>query len=80
MGRDGCDDPAVREGVGARPWIVDDDLWMLVEPLLPLEPAANESASSALCRSRRPLRRSQDTGHLCAVGLRQRLLHIVCCQ
>ncbi|MEU1273863.1 transposase [Streptomyces sp. NPDC005799] len=28
-------DSAVREGVGTRPWIVGDDLWVLIEPLLP---------------------------------------------
>ncbi|MGW6971639.1 transposase [Streptomyces sp. NPDC054952] len=33
--RDRCDDSAVREGVGTRPWIVDDDLWALIKPLLP---------------------------------------------
>ncbi|MER6573180.1 transposase [Streptomyces sp. NPDC001093] len=25
-------------GVGSRPWLVDDDLWMLIEPLLPSWP------------------------------------------
>ncbi|EFL00664.1 conserved hypothetical protein, partial [Streptomyces sp. SPB78] len=35
VGRYRCDDSAVREGVGTRPWIVDDELWALVEPLLP---------------------------------------------
>ena len=35
MGRNRCDDSAVREGVGTRPWIVDDGLWAPIEPLLP---------------------------------------------
>ncbi|MFJ6444935.1 transposase [Streptomyces sp. NPDC091649] len=35
VGRDRCDDSAVRGGVSTRPWIVDDDLCALVEPLLP---------------------------------------------
>ncbi|MFE9099079.1 transposase [Streptomyces sp. NPDC007264] len=33
--RDRCDDSAVRDGVSVRPWIVDDALWALIEPLLP---------------------------------------------
>jgi len=35
VGRDRCEDSAVRKGVSTRPWIVDDDLWTLIEPLLP---------------------------------------------
>ena len=35
VGRDRCDDSPVRDGVTTRPWIVDDDLWALIEPLLP---------------------------------------------
>ncbi len=35
VGRDRCGDSAVRDGVGTRPWIVDDELWVLIEPLLP---------------------------------------------
>ncbi|MFG2395321.1 transposase [Streptomyces lavendulae] len=35
VGRDRCDDSAVRGCVSTRPWIVDDDLWALIEPLLP---------------------------------------------
>jgi len=35
VGRDRCEVLAVRDGVSARPWIVDDDLWALIEPLLP---------------------------------------------
>ncbi|HBF82868.1 MAG TPA: hypothetical protein DD420_23980 [Streptomyces sp.] len=35
VGRNRCDDSAVREGVGTRPWIVTDELWALIEPLLP---------------------------------------------
>ncbi|MFF9345157.1 transposase [Streptomyces sp. NPDC014773] len=38
VGRDRCDDSAVRDGVTTGPWIVDDDLWELVEPLLPAWP------------------------------------------
>ncbi|GHC67036.1 hypothetical protein GCM10010507_51260 [Streptomyces cinnamoneus] len=33
--RDSYDDSAVRESVSIRPWIVDDDLWAMVEPVLP---------------------------------------------
>lgn len=33
VGRDRCDDSAVRDGVSRRPWIVDNDL--LIEPPLP---------------------------------------------
>lgn len=33
--RDRCDDSAVWDGVSTRPWIVDDDLRALIEPLLP---------------------------------------------
>ncbi|MET8216162.1 transposase [Streptomyces hirsutus] len=35
VGRDRADDSAVRDAVGTRPWIVDDELWALIEPLLP---------------------------------------------
>ncbi len=35
VGRCRCDDSAVRDGVGTRPWTVDDELWALIEPLLP---------------------------------------------
>ncbi|MGW6016285.1 transposase [Streptomyces sp. NPDC055210] len=35
VGRDRCEDSAVHDGVSTRPWIVDDDLWALMEPLLP---------------------------------------------
>lgn len=35
IGRDRCDDLAARAGVSTRSWIVDDDLWALIEPLLP---------------------------------------------
>ncbi|MFC8958044.1 transposase [Streptomyces sp. NPDC057101] len=35
IGRDWCDDSAVRDGMAIRPWIVEDDLWALMEPLLP---------------------------------------------
>jgi len=34
VGRDRCEVLAVRHGVSTRPWIVDDDLWALIEPLL----------------------------------------------
>lgn len=35
VGRDRSGDSAVRVGVSTRLWIVDDDLWALIEPLLP---------------------------------------------
>jgi transposase len=35
VGCDRCDDAAVRDAVRTRPWIVDDDLWVLIEPVLP---------------------------------------------
>lgn len=35
VGRDRYDDSAVREVWGNRPWIVEDELWELIEPLLP---------------------------------------------
>ncbi|MFE7523114.1 transposase [Streptomyces halstedii] len=38
VGRDQSDHSAVRDGVSTRPWIVDDDLWALIEPLLPPSP------------------------------------------
>ncbi|NEA92507.1 transposase [Actinospica acidiphila] len=38
VGRDRCDDSPVQDGVTTRPWIVDDDLWALIEPLLPPRP------------------------------------------
>ena len=38
VGRDRSGDSAVCEGVSTRPWIVDDDSWVLIEPLLPSWP------------------------------------------
>jgi transposase len=38
VGRDCCDDLIGRVGVMTRPWIVDDDLWAVSEPLLPSWP------------------------------------------
>lgn len=35
VGRDCCDDLTVQVGVTTRPWIVDDGLWAVIEPLLP---------------------------------------------
>ncbi|MFJ6437691.1 transposase [Streptomyces sp. NPDC091416] len=35
VGRGRWGDSATREGVGTRPWIVDDGSWALIEPLLP---------------------------------------------
>ncbi len=52
VGRDRCKDSAVREGVSTRPWIVDDDLWALIEPLLPPWPKGSpgpKPVSDRLC-------------------------------
>ncbi|MEU3317437.1 transposase [Streptomyces sp. NPDC006662] len=38
MGHDRCDDSSVRDGVSNKPWIVDDEPWARVEPLLPAWP------------------------------------------
>jgi hypothetical protein len=38
VGRDCCDDLIGRVGVMTRPWIVDDDLWAVIEPLPPSWP------------------------------------------
>ena len=50
VGRDLCVDSAVRDGVGTRPWIVDDYLWALVEPLLPLWPERSPGPRPVLDR------------------------------
>ncbi|MFI6337382.1 IS5 family transposase, partial [Streptomyces sp. NPDC050535] len=41
---------AVRDAVSTRPWIVDDDLWALIEPLLPPWPEKSPGPRSAADR------------------------------
>ncbi|WP_371477083.1 transposase [Kitasatospora sp. NBC_00315] len=35
FGRNRYDDRVVRGGVSVKPWVVDDELWAMVEPVLP---------------------------------------------
>ncbi|THA74896.1 transposase [Streptomyces sp. A0592] len=61
VGRNRSDDSAVRECVSTRSWIVDDDLWALIEPLLPPWPTGSPGprpVMDRLCLQRvRPARR-----------------------
>lgn len=54
VGRDRCADSTVRDGVSTRPWIVDDDLWALIEPLLPPWPERSPGPRPVLDRSLPP--------------------------
>ncbi|MFF2923843.1 transposase [Streptomyces celluloflavus] len=52
VGRDRCEDSAVGGGVSTGPWIVDDELWALLEPLLPPWPERSSGprpVSGRLC-------------------------------
>ncbi|MFC8593064.1 transposase [Streptomyces atroolivaceus] len=67
-----ADASAVRDGGGTRPWIVDDELWALIEPLLPPWPEGprgrGRCRTGSVCRASCSSATTTWPGNCCPAG------------